>query len=53
MVLIVLLGLPLLGGVAVAAGRGRPGAVWTAVGSNGAALALGVALAVHVVRDGP
>ncbi len=53
MLLIVLLVLPLLGGTAVGVGRGRPAAVWTAVGSNGAALALGVALAVHVVQGRP
>ena len=53
MLLVLLLGLPLLGGAAVALGRGRPLAAWTAVGANGATLALGLDLAVRVVHTGP
>ena len=53
MLLITILALPLLGGAAVALGRGRP---WSRVGrraSNGGALALGVFVAVRVLREGP
>ena len=56
MVLVLILVLPLLGGAAIAAGRGRPSAAWVGwvgVGANGAGLALGIWSAVRVVRAGP
>ena len=56
MVLVFILILPLVGGAAIAAGRGRPGAdrvAWVGVAANGTALALGIWVAVRVVRSGP
>lgn len=53
MLLLVILGLPLLGGAAVAAGRGRAAVGWAAVVADGAVLALGVWAAVRVLRAGP
>jgi hydrogenase-4 component F len=52
MVLVLILALPLLGG-AVVAGWRHHSAGWIAVATNGAALALGVWVAVRVVRTGP
>ncbi|MGO8875408.1 MAG: proton-conducting transporter membrane subunit [Acidimicrobiales bacterium] len=53
MALIILLLLPLLGAVAAAVGKARPVAAWVAVGTNCAALALGIAVAVREVQSGP
>jgi hydrogenase-4 component F len=53
MILVLILVLPLLGGVTIAAGRGRPSFGWVGVAANGATLALGVWTAVRVVRTGP
>ena len=53
MLLVSILVLPLLGGAAVAARRGRPWSAWVGVASNGAALALGIWPAVRVLRTGP
>ena len=53
MLLITILVLPLLGGAAVALGRGRPSSAWVGVASNGSALVLGIIAAVRVLRDGP
>ncbi len=53
MVLVTILVLPLLGGAAIAAGRGRRSTAWVAVATNGAVLVLGILTAVRVVRHGP
>ena len=53
MLLITILALPLLGGAAVALGRGRPWSAGVAVASNGGALVLGIIAAVLVLREGP
>jgi len=53
MLLMTILVLPLLGGTAVALGRGRTWSAWAAVASNGGALALGIIAAVRVLREGP
>ncbi|HVB94859.1 MAG TPA: hypothetical protein VND67_11080, partial [Acidimicrobiales bacterium] len=56
MVLLLILILPLAGGAAIAAGRGRPSAGWLGwlgVAANGAGLALGIWVAIRVVRAGP
>ena len=52
MVLVLTITLPLLGGGVVAGWR-HPLAPWAAVAINGAALALGIWTAVHVVASGP
>ena len=52
MVLVLTITLPLLGGGVVAGWR-HPLAPWAAVATNGAALALGIWIAVHVVESGP
>ena len=52
MVLVLIITLPLLGGGVVAGWR-HPMAAWAAVATNGAALALGIWTAVHVVESGP
>lgn len=52
MVLPLLLVVPLVGGVVLAVARWRPWAAWVAVGANAALLGVGIALSVHVVRDG-
>ncbi|MGD0883015.1 MAG: proton-conducting transporter membrane subunit [Acidimicrobiales bacterium] len=49
MALVLLLVLPLLGGVVVAVAPRHPLAQWTAVATNGATLALGIAVTVRVV----
>jgi hydrogenase-4 component F len=53
MALVAILVLPLLGGAAIAAGRGRRWASGIGVVSNGAVLVLGILTAVRVVGDGP
>jgi len=53
MVLVTILALPLLGGAAIAVGRGRRASAWVAVATNGATLVLGILIAVRVVKDGP
>ena len=50
MVLVTILVLPLLGGTAIAVGRGRRASAWVAVATNGATLVLGIVTAVRVVR---
>ena len=52
MTLVVLLLLPVLGGVVMAAARWRPWAAWVAVATNAAVLGVAIALAVRVVRHG-
>ncbi|MCU1492540.1 MAG: dehydrogenase (quinone) [Acidimicrobiaceae bacterium] len=52
MVLVLILVLPLLGGAAIAMGHGRRSIGWVGVASNGGALALGIWVAVRVIRDG-
>ncbi len=53
MMLELILALPALGALVCGAARWRPWAAWTAVGTNAAILALGIALSVQVVRHGP
>jgi hydrogenase-4 component F len=45
--------IPLMGATVLAIARWRPWAAWLAVGSNAAALGIGVTLSVQVVRHGP
>jgi hydrogenase-4 component F len=52
MALVLILVLPLLGGVVLAVARWRPWAAWVAVGANAAMLGAGIALSVRVVRHG-
>jgi hydrogenase-4 component F len=53
MALVVLLLLPLVGAAAVAVGRARPAVAWVAVGTNCAALCLGILVAVREIEIGP
>jgi hydrogenase-4 component F len=52
MSLLLILVLPLFGGVVLAVARWRPWAAWVAVGTNVAMLAAGITLSVRVVRNG-
>lgn len=52
MALVVLLLLPAVGGMVVAAARWRPWAAWTAVGTNAGVLGVAIGLSVLVVRHG-
>ena len=53
MLLVLLLVLPLLGGVVIGMAPRYPLAAWAAVFTNGAVLVLGVLLAVRVVGHAP
>jgi hydrogenase-4 component F len=52
MLVVLILVLPAVGALVCAAARWRPWAAWSAVGTNAAMLALGIALSVRVVRHG-